>query len=130
MQGYPKSLNSWEDVEYVVDNFPKEQWKEDLEGLIRDDVINMWAFEKELGENEAGETNAKHKVIDNEGTGETVEVTNPETGEVTYEQKKVRYQYKLVPCMTCRLALFKNCQTEKDLAKAVKEVQAMLKKQA
>ena len=133
MQGYPKTLNSWDDVEYVVANFDKAEWQADLEGLIRDDVLNMWVAEKELTVDEEGVVDAKHKVeesqdMQHEGEPEMVEVTNPETGEVTQEPKKIRTQYKLIPCLTCRLAIFKNCTTEKELNAAVKEVKALLKK--
>lgn len=129
MKGTPKTLNSWKDVEYVVANFPKEKWEALLQPLINDEIINVWTWEKQLEDGEKGITDDTHKVEEMAGS-ETEEVTDPVTGDVTQQPKTVRIQYKLIPNLSCRLAMLKHCKNEKELKAAVKEVKALLKKQA
>lgn len=46
MVGYPKSLKTKEDYEYVRNNFPKEMWKKDFQALL--DSSYDWFFVEKL----------------------------------------------------------------------------------
>lgn len=73
MRGYPKFLNTKEDVLYVTSNFPKEEWRADLEGLLS--TQKDWFFVADLPNEAAGVTDATHKVVSNEGMGADQPVT-------------------------------------------------------
>ncbi len=63
MVGFPKWLNSRADVEYVVANFPKEQWRELLEAMLEEQ--QAWFNVGIVPDGETGVTDATHKVVIN-----------------------------------------------------------------
>lgn len=110
MQGYPKSLNTWDDVEYVVTNFDKSQWQHDLELLCSDNNVYMWVQTGTLAEGDTGVEDATHKVEERDD------------GEIG----SIRAQLEKRPNLLCRLGQMKFCKTEEDLNKAVKAVKELL----
>lgn len=82
MVGYPKSLNTKEDYEFVRKNFPKENWRKDFQDLLdtRMDWFNVGALEK----GESGVVDDSHRIVADEQTGE-----------------KYQYEYKENP--NCRM---------------------------
>ena len=85
MQGYPKTLASREDYEYVAANFQPEKWRADWQDLL--DTMHDWFFVRELTDLSEGVTDDTHKV----------EVNEDETGAKTYTQ----YEWCVNP--TCKL---------------------------
>lgn len=85
MKGYPKTLASREDYEYVAANFPPELWRPDWQNLL--DTMCDWFFVRELTDLSEGVTDDTHKV----------EVNEDETGAKTYTQ----YEWRVNP--TCKL---------------------------
>lgn len=61
MLGYPKTLKTKADYEYVRNNFPKEQWRAAFQNLL--DTQNEWFFVKELAQGEAGQSDDTHKIV-------------------------------------------------------------------
>lgn len=58
MNGYPKTLNSREDYEYVRTNFPKSEWEQDYQDLLN--TVYEWY---NMGEVEGeGITDETHRV--------------------------------------------------------------------
>lgn len=58
MNGYPKTLNSREDYEYVRANFPKSEWEQDYQDLLN--TVHEWY---NMGEVEGeGVTDETHRV--------------------------------------------------------------------
>ena len=120
MQGYPKSLNTWADVEYVVANFPREQWEADIKNLINDENVNIWVpVGDPLAEGDEGVTDDTHKVVADK---QIADDPDPETGAM----KTVRMQYEKQPHITCMLGRMKFCETEEDLNNAIEAVKAIL----
>jgi hypothetical protein len=115
MKGYPKSLKTWADVEYVTNNFERDEWRSDVENLISDAAVYMWVPSNQLGSDEEGVTDDTHKVVEDE-------VCNEETG--VFESVNMQYVKKLN--LQCLLAHMKFCETEKDLKLAIEEVRAIL----
>lgn len=85
MRGYPKTLASREDYEYVAANFPPEQWKPDWQALL--DSMCDWFYVRELADKSEGTIDATHKIEQGED----------ETGATTYTQ----YEWRVNP--TCKL---------------------------
>lgn len=86
MKGFPKHLNTREDYEYIKANFPEEKWKPEYQLLL--DSEYAWFFVQTLDSEDAGVTDATHKVVTEEkmdGEG------------VIYQQ----YEYRVNP--TCKL---------------------------
>lgn len=67
MRGYPKSLNTKNDYLYVIENFPKEKWIGDIQGLL--DSAYDWFFEKDINEADSGIEDDTHKVVISENDG-------------------------------------------------------------
>lgn len=110
--GYPEQLNTWDDVLYVVDHFPKEQWLPDLELLIDENNVKMWQWDHVLTDGEEGITDATHKVEEMSGMeGEEVQ----------------RVQYVLVWNEYATLFRMKFAHTEKEFLAAIKDVKTLIK---
>jgi len=87
MRGYPKTLNTKEDYEYVKANFPKAQWKPDYQKLL--DSMKDWVPTGKLKSERDGITDSTHKV--------TEENNVEDSGEKAY----VQWELQEIP--TCRL---------------------------
>lgn len=73
MVGYPKTLNTKDDYEFVKNNFPKDMWKDDFQDLL--DTRYDWFNEGEVsGEGVSDDT---HKIVED-----------------TEANKKYQYVYK------------------------------------
>ena len=81
MNGYPKNLNTREDYEYVLANFPREDWEQDFCDLLV--TVYEWENVGKLKDGEEGITDETHRV----------EVC--EMGESTVE--RYQYEYKENP---------------------------------
>ena len=130
MKAFPKTLNSWKDVVYVVNNYPKAQWQPKLEALIDEEIVKAWYWVKVLDSKEEGITDDTHKVVEQEiqdvtaTSGSATSGTSSTTGT---GNKKVQYiQYELRYNLQCKLARMKKCTTDADLVAAIAEVQAFL----
>ena len=130
MKAFPKTLNSWKDVVYVVNNYPKAQWQPKLEALIDEEIVKAWYWVKVLNTKEEGITDDTHKVVEQEiqdvtaTSGSATSDTTSTTG-----NKKVQYiQYELRYNLQCKLARMKKCTTDDELVAAIAEVQAFLDK--
>lgn len=96
MRGYPKTLASREDYEYVAANFPPELWRPDWQNLL--DTMCDWFFDRELADKSEGIEDATHKIEQSENeTG---------TGTVRY----VQYVWRVNP--TCKLFRIGFTETE------------------
>lgn len=115
MQNYPKYLKTWYDVEFVVANFDKSRWQQDLERLCADPAVTYWAT---TGNVPAGETG----VVDDTHRVGTSLVINKETGKF----EEVQVQLEKRPNIQCRLGQMKFCETEEDLNKAIAAVKELL----
>lgn len=62
MIGYPSTLNDRADYEYVRENFPKSEWKQDFQDLL--DTVYEWFNIGKLKDGEEGVTDETHKVVD------------------------------------------------------------------
>lgn len=60
MKGFPKTLNTKEDYEYIRANFPKEEWVPSWQRLL--DERQNWFPTGYLDSKEAGATDELHKV--------------------------------------------------------------------
>lgn len=60
MNGYPKSLNTREDYEYVLANFPREDWEQDFCDLLA--TVYEWENVGKLKDGEEGITDETHRV--------------------------------------------------------------------
>lgn len=129
MRGYPSTLNSWEDVIFVTENFPKDMWQADLERLISDDETKAWYWVELLPVGKTGIVDDTHKVVEyddhnNETEGTTGTST---TGTDGKESNEIQYvQYELRYNLLCRLAQMKFCQTDEELVAAIADVQNLL----
>ena len=135
MRGYPSTLNSWEDVIFVTENFPKDMWQADLERLISDDETKAWYWVELLPVGKAGIVDDTHKVVEydvnnaNEGMDGTTSgdgsasgsgTDGKETNEIQYVQYELRYN------LLCRLGQMRFCQTDAELVAAIADVQNLL----
>ena len=86
MRGFPKTLNSKADYEYIKDNFPAEQWQPEWQALLdsRLDWFNTGEVKKGKGV-----TDETHKVVEAEPEKE---------GGAT-----IHYQFELKENPTCKL---------------------------
>lgn len=89
MKGYPKTLHTREDYEYVRINFPKSQWEKDFQFLL--DSLYEWFFVKELLDGEEGIVDDTHKV--------EVQEADEEQG----IEKTTRYQFEWRLNPNCKL---------------------------
>ncbi len=62
MNGYPKHINSKEDLSNLKSDYPIET-KRFLEGLV--ESSSDWLVQSELKDNEAGIEDSTHKVVEN-----------------------------------------------------------------
>ncbi len=62
MNGYPKHINSKEDIMNIITDYPIET-KKFLEGLV--ESSSDWLVQSELKDNEAGIEDSTHKVVEN-----------------------------------------------------------------
>ena len=61
MKNFPKHLNSKADYEYIRKYFPREQWEPKWRALLEN--TKQWFFTHELPSEEAGITDATHKIV-------------------------------------------------------------------
>lgn len=85
MKGYPKTLNTKEDYEYVKENFPAEQWKPDYQKLL--DSMNDWVPTGKLDSEDDGIVDDTHKI----------------TEENSGSEKKTYVQWEMQEIPTCKL---------------------------
>ena len=129
MRGYPSTLNSWEDVIFVTENFPKDMWQADLKRLISDDETKAWYWVELLPVGKTGIVDDTHKVVEyddhnNESKGTTGTST---TGTDDKEANEIQYvQYELRYNLLCRLGQMRFCQTDEELVAAIADVQNLL----
>ena len=67
MVGYPKTLKTREDYEFVRQYFPKEKWQEDFQDLL--DSMYQWYNVGMIADASDGVTDDTHKVVINEERG-------------------------------------------------------------
>lgn len=79
MRGYPKTLNSKADYEFVRANFPAEQWVPDWQKLL--DSRFVWLPTGTVESEEAGITDETHKVVASENSEGVTEYTQYERSE-------------------------------------------------
>lgn len=87
MEGYPKTLNTKADYEYVLENYP-DLAKDDLHRLL--DASRDWFFVSYLDPEDPGIVNDTHKVLEQkegEGEGDTA--------------RRAQYEFRINP--TCKL---------------------------
>lgn len=68
MKGFPASLNTKEDYEYIRDKFPTGEWKPAYQALL--DTASDWFFVKNLEEGEEAPAGDNYKVVKGQTTGE------------------------------------------------------------
>lgn len=73
MKGYPKTLNTKEDYEYVRANFPAGQWKPDYQKLL--DSMRDWVPVGKLDSEDGGIVDGTHKITEENSTGGDAEKT-------------------------------------------------------
>ena len=78
MIGFPKTLNSKFDYEFVRENFPRDKWEPKFKALLAEK--DAWYCTSELAAGETGTNDDTHKIVESTQDGETV-----------------RYQYELLP---------------------------------
>ncbi len=86
MRGYPNTLNTKEDYEYVKEYFSEDEWKKDWQALL--DSEKDWFQTGVLPDEKSGVTDDTHKVVAE---------TDDESGETRYLQ----FELQVIP--TCRL---------------------------
>ena len=79
MVGYPKHLNTKADYEYVMANFPREQWEDDLRALLESSY--GWYPVRELTDKDVGE------VIDGEKSVVEIENIDGTITQMQYERR-------------------------------------------
>lgn len=104
MQGFPKTLNTREDYEFIQANFDKKLWIPEFKALL--DSNSGWHCVKELSAEELGVVDKTHKV-------ETQRVSSEGS-----EEKVVRYQFEFRELENSKL---------KQLGFTVKEIEALIK---
>lgn len=67
MRGYPTTLNTKHDYEYVKENFPKEMWVQDFKNLLN--TVFDWFYVKKLESFDEGVEDSTHKIVCNENDG-------------------------------------------------------------
>lgn len=67
MKGFPKHLNTKEDYEYVIKNFPRDEWEGKLKALL--DHEYDWFTTGALQEGETGIEDDTHRTFTDEETG-------------------------------------------------------------
>ena len=87
MKGFPKTLNTKEDYEYVKGNFPAKQWVPEYQKLL--DSMKDWVPTGKLESADSGISDNTHKV--------TEEAGNESGGEKAY------IQWELQEIPTCKL---------------------------
>ena len=80
MVGFPETLNTKEDYEYIRKNFPKEQWRPAFRNLL--DTMHAWFNTGEIAGD--GLTDDTHKIA-------------------VDEQNNIRYQYEYKVDTNCKL---------------------------
>lgn len=86
MVGYPKTLNTREDYEFVRQYFPKEKWQADFQNLL--DSMYQWYNVGTIADESAGVSDDTHKIVIDEDRN---------TGTKTY------YQYEKKKDEHCKL---------------------------
>lgn len=66
MVGYPKTLNTKADYEFVRKNFPKDKWGKDFQNLL--DTRLAWFNTGVIVDGQTGVTDDTHKVVEDEQT--------------------------------------------------------------
>ncbi len=87
MNGYPKHINSKEDIMNIITDYPIET-KKFLEGLV--ESSSDWLVQSELKDNEAGIEDSTHKVVENK----TDDVVTSRY-QFEYKEDSNAYLYKL-----------------------------------
>lgn len=62
MKGFPPHLNTKHDYQYIHDHFPNAKWRPHWQTLL--DTKDTWLMTRRLETDEAGHTDATHKVIE------------------------------------------------------------------
>jgi len=86
MRGFPKHINTKEDVEFLLDKYPKKT-KTFLKWKLAE--VKQWLVVEKLKDDDNGKTDEQHKIV---------EVKDEKSGEVTE-----RYQYKYKDDPNCQL---------------------------
>ena len=81
MIGYPKHLNTKQDYEYVIANFPKEKWLPDLKALLN---VKDWYYVGSSDTKDSFISDDSHKIVENRAA---------DTDNETYSQ----YELKVNP---------------------------------
>ena len=89
MNGFPKTLSTKEDYEYIRQNFPEEQWKPAWQALL--DERKNWFKTGDLEKEEDGIVDELHKVE-----------SEPDMTDPTGKKRKY-YQMELQTDPNCRL---------------------------
>ncbi len=87
MNGYPKHINSKEDIMNIITDYPIET-KKFLEGLV--ESSSDWLVQSELKDGEAGIEDSTHKVVENK----TDDVVTSRY-QFEYKEDSNAYLYKL-----------------------------------
>ncbi len=103
MNGYPKHINSKEDIMNIITDYPIET-KKFLEGLV--ESSSDWLVQSELKDNEAGIEDSTHKVVENK----TDDVVTSRY-QFEYKEDSNAYLYKLG---------FTSLQEVKDMIRTIK----------
>ena len=103
MNGYPKHINSKEDIMNIITDYPIET-KKFLEGLV--ESSSDWLVQSELKDNEVGIEDSTHKVVENK----TDDIVTSRY-QFEYREDSNAYLFKLG---------FTSLQEVKDMIKAIK----------
>jgi len=103
MNGYPKHINSKEDIMNIITDYPIET-KKFLEGLV--ESSSDWLVQSELKDSEVGIEDSTHKVVENK----TDDVVTSRY-QFEYREDSNAYLFKLG---------FTSLQEVKDMIKAIK----------
>ena len=103
MNGYPKHINSKEDIMNIITDYPIET-KKFLEGLV--ESSSDWLVQSELKDNEVGIEDSTHKVVENK----TDDIVTSRY-QFEYKEDSNAYLFKLG---------FTSLQEVKDMIKAIK----------
>ncbi len=72
MKGFPVSLNTKEDYEYIRDKFPAGEWKPAYQALL--DAASDWFFVKNLEEGEGAPAGDNYKIVKGQTMGEETQL--------------------------------------------------------
>jgi len=103
MNGYPKHINSKEDIMNIITDYPIET-KKFLEGLV--ESSSDWLVQSELKDSEVGIEDSTHKVVENKTDDVVISRYQFE-----YREDSNAYLFKLG---------FTSLQEVKDMIKAIK----------